>query len=94
MTLLAVSSTTGAVPLDHLLQVVLFVLSGLGATLIVLMRRPARQVVLLSMYGLLLAVLFLTLQAPDVTLSELTVGAVVLPLLLLLSLAKMRRQRE
>ena len=30
-------------------------------------------------------------QAPDVTLSELTVGAVVLPLLLLLALAKVRK---
>lgn len=94
MILMVSASTTGAVPVDHILQVVLFVLSGVGATMIVLMRRPSRQVVLLSIYGLLLAVLFLTLQAPDVTLSELTVGAVVLPLLLLLSLAKMRRQQE
>ena len=43
---------------------------------------PVRQVIVLSVYGLLLAVLFLAFQAPDVTLSELTVGAVVLPILL------------
>jgi len=42
----------------------------------------------------LLAVLFLAFQAPDVTLSELTVGAVVLPLLLVLTLAKVRRREE
>jgi uncharacterized MnhB-related membrane protein len=39
-------------------------------------------------------VLFLAFQAPDVTLSELTVGAVVLPLLLVLTLAKVRRREE
>ena len=54
-----------------------------------------RQVIVLSVYGLLLALLFLAFQAPDVTLSELTVGAVVLPLLLLLGLAKVRsREKE
>jgi uncharacterized MnhB-related membrane protein len=42
----------------------------------------------------LLAVLFLAFQAPDVTLSELTVGAVVLPLLLVLTLAKVGRREE
>jgi uncharacterized MnhB-related membrane protein len=56
----------------------------------VLTRDPVRQVIVLSGYGLLLAVLFMAFQAPDVTLSELTVGAVALPLLLLLALAKVR----
>jgi uncharacterized MnhB-related membrane protein len=44
----------------------------------------------LSGYGLLLAVLFLVFQAPDVTLSELSVGAIALPVLVLLALAKVR----
>ena len=48
----------------------------------------------LSVYGVLLAVLFLAFQAPDVTLSELTVGAVVLPVVLLLTLAKVRKREE
>ena len=42
----------------------------------------------------LLAVLFLVFQAPDVTLSELTVGAVALPIILLLTLAKIRKREE
>jgi energy-converting hydrogenase B subunit D len=42
----------------------------------------------------LLAVLFLAFQAPDVTLSELTVGSVVLPIILLLTLAKIRKHEE
>ena len=49
---------------------------------------------MLSVYGVLLAVLFLVFQAPDVTLSELTVGAVALPIILLLGLAKVRKREE
>ena len=49
---------------------------------------------MLSVYGILLAVLFLAFQAPDVTLSELTVGAVALPIILLLTLAKIRKREE
>ncbi|MGB8962308.1 MAG: hydrogenase subunit MbhD domain-containing protein [Pseudonocardiaceae bacterium] len=76
------------------LQVTILVLVAAGATAVVLTRDPLRQVVSLSIYGLLLAILFMAFQAPDVTLSELTVGAVVLPLLLLLTLAKVRKQEE
>jgi len=72
------------------LQVTLLVLAGAGAAMVALMRRPVRQVILLSMYGVVLALLFLSFQAPDVALSELTVGAVLLPLLLLLALAKVK----
>jgi uncharacterized MnhB-related membrane protein len=53
-----------------------------------------RQAIVLSVYGLSLAVLFMAFQAPDVSLSELTVGSVVLPLLLLLTLAKVKRREE
>lgn len=73
------------------LQITVLVLVAVGAAGVVLIRSPVRQVVALSMYGLLLALLFLVFQAPDVTLSELTVGAVGLPILLLLALAKVRR---
>jgi uncharacterized MnhB-related membrane protein len=76
------------------LQVTILVLVAAGATAVVLTRDPVRQVVSLSIYGLLLAVLFMAFQAPDVTLSELTVGAVALPLLLFLTLAKVRKQEE
>jgi uncharacterized MnhB-related membrane protein len=76
------------------LQAVVLVLVAVGATGVVLIRSPVRQVVGLSIYGLLLAVLFLVFQAPDVTLSELTVGAVILPILLLLALAKVREREK
>jgi energy-converting hydrogenase B subunit D len=78
--------------LMDVLQVTVLVLVAATATAVALTRAPVRQVIVLSMYGLLLAVLFLAFQAPDVTLSELTVGAVGLPVLLLLALAKMRER--
>jgi energy-converting hydrogenase B subunit D len=76
------------------LQVTLLVLVAAGATAVVLIRAPVRQVLMLSTYGVVLAVLFLAFQAPDVTLSELTVGAVLLPALLLLTLAKVRKKEQ
>ena|SRR6266513_1396342 len=88
------SPYTVPVGLMDVLQVTLLVLVAAGATTVVLIRVPVRQVVALSAYGLLLAMLFLVFQAPDVTLSALTVGAVVLPILLLLTLAKVRRREK
>jgi uncharacterized MnhB-related membrane protein len=76
------------------LQITLLVLVAAGATAVVLIRAGIRQVLMLSIYGVLLAVLFLAFQAPDVTLSELVVGAVVLPLILLLTLAKVRKREQ
>ena len=76
------------------LQVVVLVLVAAGATAVVLTRQPVRQVIVLSGYGVLLAALFMAFQAPDVTLSELTVGAVALPMLLLLALAKVKRREK
>jgi energy-converting hydrogenase B subunit D len=76
------------------LQITLLVLAAAGATAVVLIRAPVRQVLMLSTYGVLLAVLFLALQAPDVTLSELAVGAVLLPAVLLLTLAKVRKKEQ
>jgi energy-converting hydrogenase B subunit D len=76
------------------LQIVLLVLVALGAAAVALTRDPVRQAIVLSGYGLVLALLFLAFQAPDVTLSELTVGAVALPILLLLTLARVRRRER
>lgn len=87
----ATTYTTPVVLMDTL-QIVVLVLVAAGAAGVVLIRSPVRQVVALSMYGLLLATLFLVFQAPDVTLSELTVGALALPILLLLTLAKVRER--
>ena len=76
--------------LMNTLQVTVLVLVAAGATVVVRTRTRVRQVLALSVYGMLLAILFLVFQAPDVTLSELTVGAVALPIILLLAIAKVR----
>ncbi len=76
------------------LQITLLILVAADATAVVLIGAGIRQVLMLSIYGVLLAVLFLAFQAPDVTLSELVVGAVVLPIILLLTLAKVRKREQ
>lgn len=76
------------------LQVTVLALVAAGATLVVRTRDRIRLVLVMSVYGILLAVLFFVFQAPDVTLSELTVGAVALPLILLLAIAKVARQAD
>jgi energy-converting hydrogenase B subunit D len=76
--------------LMDVLQVTVLVLVAAGASAVVRTRDRVRLVLMLSVYGMLLAILFFVFQAPDVTLSELTVGAVVLPLILLLAVDKVR----
>lgn len=93
----AIAATTPyAVPnsLMDTLQVVILVLIAAGAVVVVRTRDRLRLVVVLSAYGVLMAVLFFTFQAPDVTLSELTVGAVALPIVLLLAISKVRKREE
>ena len=95
MTTLAVQTPyTVPTAMMEALQITLLVLVAAGATAVVLIRAGIRQVLMLSIYGVLLAVLFLAFQAPDVTLSELTVGAVLLPAVLLLTLAKVRKKEQ
>ncbi|UFS72127.1 DUF4040 domain-containing protein [Geomonas sp. RF6] len=69
-------------------QLVSFILVAAGGTAVVATRDPLRQSMVASLYGLLLTVLFLALQAPDVALSELVVGAVAYPLMVMLTVAK------
>ena len=95
MNTLAVNTPyTVPVAMMDVLQVTLLVLVAAGATAVVLIRAQVRQVLMLSIYGVLLAVLFLAFQAPDVTLSELTIGAVLLPIVILLTLAKVRKREQ
>ncbi|WP_371792445.1 DUF4040 domain-containing protein [Streptomyces sp. NBC_01471] len=76
------------------LIVISLLLVAAAATAAVLVRDPARQALVLSLLGLALAVLFTVLQAPDVALSQLSVGSALTPLLVLLSVRKVRRRRR
>jgi uncharacterized MnhB-related membrane protein len=72
------------------LQSVALALVALGAWAVVAARDPLRQAVVASLYGLLLGVLFFSFQAPDVALSSIVIGAVALPAMILLAIAKAR----
>jgi energy-converting hydrogenase B subunit D len=72
--------------------VVALLLVAASATAAVLVRDPVRQALVLAVLGVVLAVLFTVLQAPDVGLSQLAVGSALTPLLLLLAVRKVRRR--
>jgi len=76
-------------------QAVLLVLVGAAGTFVALAREPLRQAILAGIFGLMLALLFFALQAPDVALSQIVVGGVALPAMVLLALAEVRaRERK
>ena len=76
------------------LQLAVLVLVAAGATTVVLVRDLPRQAVVNGFYGLTLAVLFLVFQAPDVALSQLVVGTVATPVLLLAAIRRVRRREK
>jgi energy-converting hydrogenase B subunit D len=76
-------------------QAVILIVVALGGAGVVLARDPARQALVTSVFGLSLAVLFFAFQAPDVALSQIVVGSVALPSMILLAIAKVnRRERD
>jgi energy-converting hydrogenase B subunit D len=76
------------------LQLVALLLVAVAATAVVAARDPLRQAMVASVYGLILGILFFVFQAPDVALSQTVVGAVALPLMILLALAKVKDDEE
>jgi energy-converting hydrogenase B subunit D len=75
-------------------QIAALVAVALGGTAVVLAREPARQALVASVYGFALAILFLAFQAPDVALSQIVVGAVALPAMIIYALRKIIRREE
>lgn len=76
------------------LVVVMLGLVAVGGTVVVFTRSPAGQAVVLSVYGVLLSVLFLVLSAPDVALSQVAVGSAVVPLMVMLAVRSVRSARR
>jgi energy-converting hydrogenase B subunit D len=76
------------------LQAVVFVLASAVATIVVLTPNPLRQVIVNGVYGLVLALLFFVLQAPDVALSMLVVGSIAYPVVVLAAISRTRRKRD
>jgi uncharacterized MnhB-related membrane protein len=72
------------------LQVTIMALVAVGALPIVFVRDLVRLAIVSSAYSLLLVVLFVVLQAPDVALSMLVVGTVGFPLVILAAIIRDR----
>lgn len=69
------------------LQAVVIGLIAAAGLAVVLTRDLVRLALMTSVFGMLLVVFFLVLQAPDVALSELVVGAVGFPLVIAVAIA-------
>lgn len=87
-------------PLD-LLRMFALLLVAVSAAGVTMTQEPLLQAIAMSLHGLLLSLMFFVYQAPDVALSQLTVGALALPLMILLTLAQIsareaekRREKE
>ena len=76
------------------LQIATLALVVAAGTIVALNREVAGQPVTVSIFGLILSLMFMVFQAPDVALSQIVVGAVGLPLMILLAIAKLRRDEQ
>jgi uncharacterized MnhB-related membrane protein len=76
-----------------LLIAMALVLVAAAAVAVVMTDDPARQAVTLSVYSLLLAVLFVAMSAPDVALSQIGVGTAIVPLMVMLAIRKVRDKK-
>lgn len=70
----------------------LLVLIAISGFMVVRTRDVTAQILALSFYGLVLAVMFFFFEAPDVALSQIVVGAVALPLMVMLAIARMQNR--
>jgi energy-converting hydrogenase B subunit D len=68
----------------------LLLLVGISGLAVVRTRGVTEQVIALGFYGILMALVFFYFQAPDVALSQITVGAVALPLMVMLAISRMK----
>jgi uncharacterized MnhB-related membrane protein len=69
---------------------VLLLLIGFAGFVVVRTRDVTSQIIALGFYGLLTALMFFYYQAPDVALSQITVGTVALPLMVMLAVSRMK----
>ena len=76
---------------DLLVGVLLVATAGTG-TAVALTCDPTRQALVLSAYGLVLGGLMVALQAPDVALAQVAIGTAIVPLLVVLAVAKVDRE--
>jgi uncharacterized MnhB-related membrane protein len=68
----------------------LLLLVAISGFAVVCTRDVTSQILALGFYGILMALVFFVFQAPDVALSQITVGALVLPLMIMLAISRMK----
>jgi uncharacterized MnhB-related membrane protein len=68
----------------------LLLLVAVSGFAVVCTRDVTGQILALSFYGILMALVFFFFQAPDVALSQITVGALALPLMVMLAISRMK----
>ena len=73
------------------LQAAALIVVVVAGTALVFVPDPLRQALMLSIFGLALTLLFFVFQAPDVALSELVVGGVGMPVIILAALRKIAK---
>jgi uncharacterized MnhB-related membrane protein len=76
------------------LQIVVLLLVAAAGTAVVLTRDPKAQAFVLSLNGLILGAYFMVMQAPDVALSEIAIGSVALPAMLLVAVSATEGRRR
>lgn len=81
-------------PVITVLEAGILLFVAVAGTAVVLTRDAVAQAIVVSFYGLLLGIMFFVFQAPDVALSQITVGAVALPLMILLALARVKKHEN
>lgn len=68
----------------------ILLLMAVSGMQVVRTRDVTAQIVTLGFYGMVTALMFFFFQAPDVALSQIVVGAVALPLMVMLAISRMR----
>ena len=76
------------------LLALLLTLLAFSALVVVMIREPGRQAIALGVFGLLEALMFFSVQAPDVAFSQIVVGGIALPAMLFLAMAKIRTDEQ
>ena len=76
------------------LIIVALLLAAVTGTGVVFARTPQRQIFAMGANGLVLSLLFMALQAPDVAFAELIIGAAALPLLFFVVIASTKMDRS
>jgi energy-converting hydrogenase B subunit D len=74
------------------IQLAALIVVAIAGTAVVVTPEALRQALVLAIYGLSLALLFFSFQAPDVALSEIVVSGIGLPVIILAALRRIRMQ--